>query len=372
MGKRTKSREAQRIAVEQAITARLRAHSTTRSAASVETLSDLPARYRAKIETYRTYALRAPEQWRCVLRRRSAEMRFLELVRFTFAKYPVARHLEKVWIEATPNGHPELPDFHRWYIVVAQGGSLYRHAAHAYMSKLETHHFLTAPAVVDTPTRAFWYAFARAQVGDNKLVLKIARTKIVGVSPLSSFWQDVARYFARNPTSIPEMNDLLDYFQAAHEADVAFTLAGRTLPALRRRMEEWHRQLRQQQTLFSATWPGVALPNVEYQTYGEHGCAIWRFKQIRSEYELFKEGESMHHCVLNYTNGCLRKDISIWSLTREYPLTPPHRRLTIEVHRDRAITQCRGFANRLPYVDELRMVKRWAADYGLSWPAAGP
>jgi len=59
-----------------------------------------------------------------------------------------------------------------WYIVVAQGGSLYRQAAHLCASKLETHHFLNPPPGVTTARAAFWYAYARAQTTDD---IRVAR-----------------------------------------------------------------------------------------------------------------------------------------------------------------------------------------------------
>jgi ribosomal-protein-alanine N-acetyltransferase len=53
-----------------------------------------------------------------------------------------------------------------WYIIVAQGGSLYRQAAHPWLSKLETHYFLNPPPGIASARAAFWYAYARAQT-DN-------------------------------------------------------------------------------------------------------------------------------------------------------------------------------------------------------------
>jgi hypothetical protein len=43
--------------------------------------------------------------------------------------------------------------------------------------------------------------------------------------------------------------------------------------------------------------------------------------------------------------------------------------VTIEVRKNGAIVQCRGFANRLPYGNEVTMVKRWASEHGLTWHA---
>jgi hypothetical protein len=40
--------------------------------------------------------------------------------------------------------------------------------------------------------------------------------------------------------------------------------------------------------------------------------------------------------------------------------------VTVEVHKSGVIMQCRGFANRPAYANELAMVRRWAREHGLS------
>jgi hypothetical protein len=75
-GQKIKLREAQRRAAEQALCARLRAHARADAAAPafIDTYAEFAPFYRARIEAYRRFALRAPELWRCRLRcvRRSA------------------------------------------------------------------------------------------------------------------------------------------------------------------------------------------------------------------------------------------------------------------------------------------------------------
>lgn len=377
MGKKIKSREAHRRLAEQALAARLRARSRAEAGpAFIGSYREFAPFYRAKIEAFRGLALRQPEQWRCRLRSRSPEKRFLELVKFTFARYPVARHLENAWIDEAHCFAGQLggqgaaaanPSYCRWYIVVAQGRSLYRDAAHRYMSKLETHHFLAAPAEVGTTQRALWYALARAQVDDQNVALRIARSKLSAFPITLAFWREVARYFARNPISILEMNDLVDFLQTAQEEDETFSLRGRTLAALRRRMAEWHRTLRTRDIVCGGGWEGHPLPDVAYEAGHDRNRAIWRFRQVRTGNDLFREGQRMHHCVATYKHRCMSGDISIWSLTCEYPLGKLDRGVTIELHNDGRIVQCRGFANRLPYGNEVTVVKRWAAEHGLNW-----
>jgi hypothetical protein len=184
-----------------------------------------------------------------------------------------------------------------------------------------------------------------------------------------AFWKDVSRYFARHPSSILEMNDLIDFFEAAREEDEGFSLRGRSLAALRRRMEEWHRTLRKRDVVCGGSWEGHPLPDIAYEAGVEHRRAIWRLRQIKTGNDLFREGERMHHCVSTYKYGCMNGAISIWSLTCEYPIGKLNRGVTIELRNNGEIVQCRGFANRLPYGNEVSVVKRWASEYGLAWHA---
>jgi hypothetical protein len=371
MGKRTKLREAQRHAAEQAMAARLRAHSRTASGpAFIASYREFPFEYRKRIEPYREFALRPPEEWHCQLRCRSPERRFLELVEFAFARYPVAQHLRHVWIAGAeqrdalaltlaPIDASDVPDLREWYIVAAQGLSLYKAGAQRYLTRLETHHFVGAPAEVASTVRAFWYALARA-VADEAVACKVARSKLVRFAVTSPFWQDAARFFARHRLSVLEMNDLVDYFYAARQEDPGFSLKGRSLSALRRRMVDWHRKL--QEIAGGGRWHGHHLPDADY--CDGKGKPIWRLHQIKTGEELAREGQRMAHCVASYRDKCVRGESSIWSLTVSGggAVAP---RLTIEVADTRTIVQCRGFANRTATPDEIAVVKRWAAEHGL-------
>jgi hypothetical protein len=378
MGKKTKLREAQRHAAEHALAARLRERSRAKSRSGfITTYSDFSAEYRERIERYRKFALRAPEGWSCSLRVRSPECRFLDLVRFCFFNYPVPRHLENPWLMSEVEagllraplceGDHERPDARNWSIIVGRGGSLYDAGTHAYMSRSETHHFVTAPHDVIPTQRAFWYAFARSQTCDAAAGLRVARTKLINFNVTNEFWRDVARFFVRNPTSILEMNDLIDFIAAAREADPRFSLAGRRLPALRRRMAEWHRN--DQVFPDGPQWDGHSLPNADCTTGGGGDRACWRFRQLKSVSALARDGAQKAHCVLTYLSLCTSGAISIWTLTCERPAGNVSIGVTIELRKDGTITQCRGYGNRPPTAEEAAMVKGWARKHGLTWDA---
>src|SRR5215470_10969492 len=384
MGKKLKSREARRRDVERAVCAVLEAHSKRDvGPRAIERYDDFKAEYQEKIKTLRGYALRAPEDWRCRIKSRSEDRRFIDLVRFSFARYRVAAHLENAWIDRFTDDLvdrvgelPEIqpmrgsrPDLRRWYLVAAQGGSLYKQCTSAYLTKLETHHFLTAPDDVRSSQQALWYAVARAQIERGEIALRIGQSQLVRHSIASTWWKEVARFFARNPVPLHEMNDLIDYLRIAKTENAGMSLKGRSLQALQRRREEWHRALRKHNAIGGGSWSGRSIPDVDYEGGSEKKKAIWRFRQIKTGNELFREGQRMHHCVASYKHLCINDQVSIWSLTTEFPLGHINRGVTIEVRKDGTIVQCRGFANRLPYGNEVAAVKRWANEYGLRWAA---
>jgi PcfJ-like protein len=377
MGKRTRQREAERRAEEQALCRLLQTRTDARPG-FISSYAEFAPHYRDKIELYRRFANRAPEDWTSSVRVRSPERRFLDLVKFVFARYPVARHLELAWTETpatTADADTEAgcvvfeqgrADRCLWYILAAQGQSLHREGLQNYISKRETHYFVTAPDEIVSTTRAFWYAVAMAANADAEVAERVSRTKLAGYPAAWKFWKDVARFFARNPLPVLEMNDFIDYFQAARDLDDGFEVHGRTLASLRRRKEEWHRELRDAWTFDSDRWPGRPIPDAVYRTETENGPAVWRMHQITDANELYREGERMHHCVMSYKSRFMESMSSIWSLTCEHPIGTFHRGLTVEVDENGQIMQCRGFANREALDNENAILSRWARDYGLA------
>ncbi len=330
MGRKTKLREAQKHAAEQALFARLREHSRTeKGPAFIGRYAEFALPYQHRLEAYRKYAVRDPDAWRCRLRVRAPEARFLDLVRFSFARFAVPQHLEAAWTDGLQDGaaandneiaapvEPAEPDFRHWYILTAQGQSLHREAACRYLTARETHHFLSAPDQVTSSAQALWYAIAKAATDDESAALRVARTKIAACSAGSTFWKDVARFFARHLLSIADMNDLMDFLHATRLVDARFSIIGRTLPALRRRMADWHRVLRAAPAVAGTRWDGRPMANSTYATDGEDGRTVWRFRQIKTGEQLFEEGERMHHCVVAYQNACAAGASSIWSLSRK-------------------------------------------------------
>jgi len=372
MGKRTKLREAQKQAAEEALAARLGAHSRqrrrhkVRGKAFIASYSEFPSEFRARIKPYERYALRPPEDWRCHIRVRCAQTRFLELVQFSFARFPVVPHLANAWLPDPAEPDIEAPgnrlDFRLCYIVAGRGGSPYRECLRTYFSRLEAHHFLTAPPEVASSQRALWYAMARVHTDDDRVAVRIASTKLVAFPIGIRFWREAVRFFAHNPTTRMEMDDLIDYLEAEIADNPCFELGGRTLQAVRGRMEAWHIRLRTGRAVCRDRWAGSPLPNAAY----EYDDALWRLTQIKTGIHLFEEGERMRHCVVTYLDRCIRGESSIWSLTCERD-GRVLRCATIELLGQNIIAQTRAFANGPPSLMACSVIQVWANDHGLSW-----
>lgn len=285
----------------------------------------------------------------------------MEFVGFAFAKFGVAPCLERTWLTADDYA-PGEPDFRDWYITAAQGRSLYREQAAEFLTRAETHHFLTAPAKIESALAALWFAIAMAETGDTKAALEIARTRLVLQNPRDRFWKDVARFFTRHRTTVQEMDEMIRYMAGAREAEPDFSLAGRSLAALRRRRQGWLRLCAAGAVAGDLRWSGAMMTDAVY----ESGSVVWRVSQIKTAIRLLEEGERMHHCVFAYRHECAAGHSSIWSVSTE-DRGMRHRRLTIEVGSNGAILQCRGAANRQPTKAERDIIRRWADERCLTW-----
>jgi hypothetical protein len=89
--------------------------------------------------------LRDAWAWRPQMKTRNPARLRLAAARHLFARYPVAEHLEQVWMDSDGLARDEVILRKRWYIVAAGGGSLYKEGAGAWLTRKEVHVFLNAP-----------------------------------------------------------------------------------------------------------------------------------------------------------------------------------------------------------------------------------
>ncbi|MFO1218084.1 MAG: PcfJ domain-containing protein [Burkholderiaceae bacterium] len=322
--------------------------------------------------------VRDPESWHPQMKTRDAARLRLAAARHLFALYPVAATLERIWIDDAGLGAEEVRLRRHWYVVAARGGSLYKAGASAWLTRREVHAFLNPPSGLSF-SEAFWHAIAGSYATDAGLAIRIARSKIAHAPrDENSFWREVARFFCANPAPVEVIDDLCDYLVECRRRDRNYSLHGRTLAALNRRMHEWHRDIaaierieairhrgtaRGAQTRAAdAAWLGSPLSDWEWTPSDEEAKAKGeRFvvRQLKRAEDLVMESRAMRHCVSTYAAKCIAGRASIWSL-RRCTKDRIDRLLTIEVDQQGQAVQVRGLANRIARADERTVLERWA------------
>lgn len=340
---------------------------------------------------FETDIVREAWAWKPKMKTRDAARLRLAAARYLFARYPVAEHLEQIWIDTNGLEPDEIVLRKRWYIVAAGGGSLFKAGASAWLSRKEVHAFLNPLARLGFDA-AIWQAIARSYTDDAGLALRIAHARLAR-TPRGELglWRQVARFFSANPTTAEEMDDMCDYIADGFRRNPEFNLKGRTLCSLRRQMREWHRDLaaimrieaqrlraeqarnRGREGTAAApqieSWPGAALADWSWNSSTKDRSKREEYvvHQLRTAQELVAESRSMHHCVATYARKCIAGQASIWSLRRRAG-GETQRWLTIEVDRQLRAVQIRGFANRTARIEEFKILERWAKARGITLP----
>lgn len=294
-----------------------------------------------------------------VLKTRSSrrEKHIVELVRFVFNKYTVPNFLYQAW---TSKSALKI-DFKLWYICVAQGGSLYKEYGKELFTKKEIHIFLNQKYDL-TPDQAVIYAIAKAYGGNDGIALRIAKSRIIE-QPFNEFWMNCVRFFSKDcPSSIAEINDLLDYLSYKWRQDNKFSLFGAkyTSVSLKKKMIDWHHELRRMKVMGNAEWEGTPLENEIITIVSRKEEIQWEFYQIKNTKELAMEGTAQRHCVFSYKDKCLKGHCSIWSVRKIDEFGAKKRALTIELNNNDSIVQVRGVANRMAKAEEKQAVQLWA------------
>ncbi|WP_374668852.1 PcfJ domain-containing protein [Ramlibacter sp.] len=328
--------------------------------------------------------VREPHTWQPRMKSRDAGRLRLAAARHLFARYPVTPVLERIWQDDAGLAADEIRLRRRWYVIAARGGSLYKEGAGAWLTRKEVHAFLQSPAHLAFDT-AFWLAIARSFTSDPATALRVARSKIAR-APRGDivFWREVARFFCAHTAPVETIDDLCDYLQACRQQDPGYCLAGRTLPALLRRMHEWHRDIAAIERIEAlrrrafgraargpaapATWPGSPLADWEWAPSTREAKARgerYVVRQLKQAEDLVLESRAMRHCVSTYAGKCLAGQASIWSL-RRCVQGRVDRLLTVEVDARNVAVQVRGFGNRLADALERNVLERWAQARGIT------
>ncbi len=365
MGRSTRKKQEEEAAKEAAVAERLSKYGNSgKTYRGIIDASILP-KY---VHRFRNRRLREYSNWTYRGKSKKIEKQRIELIRHAFAKYSVPSFLEDAFISEEKN---TFNTYGKWYIAVAQGDSLYKTCTTGILTKKETHHFLQAPDKLAI-AEAVWWARAVAISGDIGIAYRIARSPIGMLSYENEFNIDIHRFFTNNPVSMKEIEELLDYIHAMHTENADWTIKKRSLEAVRRQSEVWHRNMAKMRAIGGGSWEGMGVPPWKI-VYGKSDPnpnkstrTEWTIHEILTGNELAQEGNRMRHCVSGYKSRCMNGDTAIFSMRSHTMMKENQRHLTIQVTPERkSVNQVRGLANRMARPQEREIMGKWAHANGL-------
>jgi hypothetical protein len=323
----------------------------------------------------------APERWEPETG--SSRQQFGAFVRHLFPGYHVPAFLDAAWFEGfTPHG-----EAHRdWFLHLRKGHNIRTAELPVPLTSRAAHHFLEAPPDSSIVGALRW-GQTLALGGGSALAQAVAESRLAEVQSDEPFWHTVLQFVVQAPDLTPaQVGPLLDYIHCrrfgessdgsdAPEPD--FAMKGRTLPALEKRLAEWHALLANEAKRTGVSWPPSGIAPFSLTERDPYGATNdWSVVELLTHRILREEGSDMHNCVRTYVTACQRGTTSIWSLrVRGSHHTRAHRLLTIEVNNARrAIVQVRARCNRLLsyqlHVPRMKaaeeMLRRWAVESHLT------
>lgn len=323
--------------------------------------------------------LRPVETW-CPLKQNDWPL-FTSLARHLFARYPVPAFMTSVWFDLPPGGHRPQ---HEWYKHLGRGENIRTAPLPLHLTRAMAHLFIQAPHQFSA-VQAIRWAQVRGLGGSKILARAIVGTRLGKVLENEEFWESVLHFFINQPSiDLAHVGPVVDFLQhqrfewqeAVSPEGVLgkqppprpdYTMKGRTVASILRQVAEWHRQLGQDTNHPSRAWrhsPFNDFRLVEGSA-ALGNMRVWTITELLTSRALLHEGQAMRHCVATWTEYCIRREASIWSM-QVTNRQGQYRVLTIEVDMPtRTVCQVRGKCNRLPKVAEREVVQRWAAQEGL-------
>ncbi len=328
-----------------------------------------------------THWQQAPELWQPTIG--SPRRQFSAFLRHLFPGYLVPEFLDAAWFE----GFTAQGEKHRdWFLHIRRGHNLRTTDLPVPLTSRAVHHFLLAPENASIVGAMRW-GQTLALGGDESLARAIAESRFSSILPDEPFWHTVLQFFVHNSGLQTErIGPLVDYlynrkfgeaadFSDAPEPD--FSLKGRTLPVLQKRMEEWHERLAKEVKQRGKSWKPSGVAPFHLLDRDPYGATNdWTIQELTTHKLLQEEGNEMRNCVRIYTDWCSEGKTSIWSLrVRSLHDSRPRTLLTIEVNNARrAIVQVRARCDKLLSSGNpsprMRMaeeiLRRWAAESHLT------
>jgi hypothetical protein len=312
------------------------------------------------------------------------------LARHLFCLYSIPKFMDNIWFNKNiPSWYIEL------FIFLGKGFSPRKFEKLTVpITRKETHYFLSAPENYN-PIEAILWAKIHGFGGDERLVNPIMESKIYRCllgdvkdkEKSWNFWETILKFFIEQPLIDTHIiSPICDYishvkyeyrqipnpgggfkFLAPENSD--FKINGRTIEALVKGMEKWHKQIGGKKgDVNLKNWKGLNIEDYQISFGKEQNKRTYYFTQLISSASIKMEGRVQRHCVAGYINSCANGKTSIWSMSITDYIGINKNLLTIEISPDKRIVQCRGKLNRLANKQEWSIIERFAYERNLTIP----
>lgn len=323
---------------------------------------------------------------------------FGALARHLLADYPVPAFMDSVWFKGDSE---EALRQQRWFIHIGIGKNIRRADLPLLLPEKAAHYFLQAPRDFTVEAALRWGQI-HALGGDEYLARAVAASRLGAIQEDEAFWATVLHFFVNNPMlDSAALGPIVDFIHhrrfaprevigedgqphLAGPPEPDFAMKGRTVAALWRRVEAWHRELAKETRKLPMQWESSGIGAFQLtERDAETGAQVcWRIEEIVTHRDLVEEGKTMRHCVASYARSCAKGAISVWTMTMEDCRTGSRRNvMTIEVQNARRfIAQARGRCNKAPGEKRASqrlnkapaVLKQWAEQERLTVPSYIP
>jgi len=331
---------------------------------------------------YRSQWIRPLDEWKP--KGKALETILRSLITHLICQYPMPSFWYEVWFrhdERNQNaGGRRKAESVAQFVELARGTGLYQLVKEERFpvpfTRKQCHAFMQQRGV-DRVVQAVRWTQVQSLGGDRGLAEALCRTEWGEAFGDEVFRAHVIQWFCnQGMLDLVQVAPLLDYIEHAREENANWSMKGRTVRALMRDMEGWHRELAEVQRLARragvAQWTVCRKPPPEHfkpsgfknwdwmrKTKDKRGRPVetlYKIVELIAYKDLVDEGRALRHCIASYAWSIEKGQKSIWSFSVDREKT-----LTIEVRNStKTVTQVRGHCNRLPTQNELAIVQRWA------------
>jgi hypothetical protein len=315
----------------------------------------------------------------------SLRLVFRSLLEHLFVGYSVPAFMESTWdCVAGADGFRQQS----WYLRLRRGASFRSLNLPIPLTRRMEHYTRQAPDHF-TALQGLRYGEVRGLGGGERLAHVIALGQLGSFMEGADFWRSVLIFFLNHPELSDRQIAVISEFLRANkfggqEVFTAtgtqkrsapwpdFSMHGRTPKSLLRLISSsgWSVEEGGAKT---SVWERSGITPFRFlETFPDGAELEWSVVELLNSSALRAEAGAMHHCVYSYTDRCLRRISSIWSLRAQTP-NGEKRVATIEINpKTKAIVQVRANSNRRPGERSRALIRQWAEIAGLNWVSAEP